>query len=138
MCRVFILSLEHIMIKVGHIITIDSAISTGTAKLISNNIVNTLHWLITTNKATIEDLFDKVKAEVDGGQEDTPNQRRMSWISDELDLQLAAFDEAKYTYSEKFGEVWQPRGTAKIETKRASVKELLAKHAPPARPRRKQ
>lgn len=117
------------MIKVGHIITLTSPISVGTAKLISSNIVNTLHWLVQTNQSTIEDLFEKVQAEVDGGQEDTQNMRRMSWLSDELDLQLAAFEEAKYIYSEKFGESWQPRSTAKIETKRASAKELLAKHA---------
>lgn len=117
------------MIKIGHIISIVNPISAGTAKLISSNMVNTLHWLVQTNQSTIGDLFDKVKAEVEAGDEDTQNMRRMSWLSDELELQLVALEEAKFLYSAEFGETWQPRGKEQVATKRLSAKELLAKHA---------
>lgn len=115
--------------------TISIKLSKSSAKLIDNNVINTLAWMITTNQKQIQELVDDVidkldeDARYDGSSDHTDKLKRIGWLDANIEEQLSAFEEAKVYYTETYGEVWKPKAASNVTSTSAVVSKYFTKKA---------
>lgn len=114
--------------RFGSIISVKE-LSFGSCKLINKNILNTLHWLVTSNQSSLVELAEQLETAIqkeDSAKIETLS-KRGTWLDEELSLQLPAFEAAQAAYEAMYKEEWVP-AQAKVGTKRLDAAELVAKY----------
>jgi hypothetical protein len=112
--------------------TISFNLSKSTAKLVDNNTLNTLHWMVQQNSKQIDEIVDYVKEhlEVDGLYTTTAEYEtkiaRLAWLTDMVDEQQGALNNGKEWFHDQYGEKWQPRVAG--QTKKVDAKAIVSKY----------
>jgi hypothetical protein len=105
----------------------------STAKLIDNNIGNTLHWAIQNNEkqeaeivAHFREQMEK-RADYDPQEQDNDKFRRLSLVSQSLDDQRPVMEAFKAHFKAQYKEDWKPRETS-APAKTVAPATLMAKY----------
>lgn len=105
----------------------------STAKLIDNNIGNTLHWAIQNNEKQEAEIVAYFREQMEKDARFNPEEsandkfKRLALVAMSLDDQRPIFEAFKAHFKEQYGEEWKPREQTSTPQRMSSAN-LMAKY----------